>query len=88
MQKLRLLGVPGICLVAAGIGLTVVPFVFLGLGNYKFVGIAIAGVLVGPYFLSLGYLILWGAFSDAEPPYLQQVRKFLGWYVRTMTRKL
>jgi len=88
IYRLRSLGVPGICLVGAGIGFTVAPFVFLGLGNYQFFAIFIAGVLVGPYFLFVGYVVLWGAFFNTDPPYVQQLARPFAWFARTTMRKL
>ncbi len=58
------LGIPGVYLAAAGTGFVVAPFVFLALGKYQLFAISLGALLVGPYFLFIGYIALWGARSS------------------------
>jgi hypothetical protein len=76
--------VPGVVLAAIGAGAVASPFVFLALHDYTSMAISFAPFLVGPYFLGLGYILLWQAFVGSAPPWAARI----GGSIQTVARIL
>ncbi len=82
------LGLVGSFLALVGFAFTAAPFVFLALGQYRFVAISVVGILIGPYFAFLGYIMLWGALFGSDAPYAREIGKIVGRVAKTLTREL
>lgn len=61
-------------LLAIGIGCTVLPLVLFALQDYSSAFVCLVGLLIGPYFAFLGYVMAWGGLvGSTEPPFARTI---------------
>jgi hypothetical protein len=73
---------------AIGIGLTVTPIVALLLHHYDLAVMAIALLLVGPYFGFLGYGVVWQTLFGSAPPMPRGLSTAAAWAWSRLDRNL
>jgi hypothetical protein len=71
------LALVGAVFAAGGLGFTVAPFVELGLGHWSLAAITFAGLIIGPYFTFLGYVMLWGGIVGTDAPFAKPLGRFM-----------
>jgi hypothetical protein len=78
----------GAMLAIAGLSFAFAPLVAFGLHHWSLGLITAPGILAGPYFAFLGYVLLWSAIVGTDPPYAKRVGALVGRVARIGSRPL
>jgi hypothetical protein len=78
----------GAMLAIAGLSFTFAPLVAFGLHHWSLGFIFAPGILAGPYFAFLGYVLLWSAIVGTDPPYAKRFGALVGRAARIGSRPL